>query len=240
MPGVRYGPDITDDAAEILDFVKDVQARMRKGLKINKRESTRYDKFKDVADKLFGVKSAQFDKGKFGDLAILAQYGGAKPRSKLAKSWRTGGQMKKSVTQEFVDRGVPGGRKAGSTKKPGDAWYLGRTNPKQLREVTARAQRRANRNGVSFGKTVIKPRTTKPDNFLANIDKLNIAKARTGSSDIANRPLGVTKVRKPGAPIRPPLPKSAITAAKRAAKGTKAARDLAGKGKKKTGGTRKK
>jgi hypothetical protein len=240
MPGVRYGPDITDDAAQILDFVKDVQSRLRKGLSINKRDKTRYDAFRDIADKVFGVGNKRFDKGQFGDLAVLAQYGGSKPRSKIAKSWRSGGQMKKSVTQEFIDRGVPGGRKAGSTRTPGDAWYVGRTNPKRLREATARAQRRLNRNGVTFGKTKIAPRATKPDNFLAQVDKLNIAKARTGSSDIVNRPRGVTKPRKAGAPIRPPLPKSAITAAQRAATGTKKARELADKGKKKTGGTRKK
>jgi len=240
MPGVRYGPDITDDAAQILDFVRDAQARMRKGLKLSKRDQGRYDAFRDIADKVFGVGNKRFDKGQFGDLAVMAQYGGSRSRSKIAKSWRTGGQMKKSVTQEFIDRGTPGGRKAGSTKTPSDAWYVGRTNPKRLREATARAQRRMNRNGATFGKTKIAPRSTKPDNFLAQVDKLNITKARTGSSDIVNRPRGTTSVRKPGAPIRPPLPKSAARAQQRerAKTGTKKARELAEKGK--TGGKRKK
>lgn len=238
MPGVRYGPDISDDAAQIMDFVTEVQSRIRKGQKISKRDSARYASYKGLAREMFGVSARNFDSGKFGDLAEMAKYGGSKHRSKIAKSWRTGGQMKKSVTREFEDRGLPGGRKAGSTKTPQGAWYVGRTRSKRFQELEARAQRRMSRNGVTFGKTRIGPRQTKPDNFLAQVDKLNIAKARTGSSDIVNRPRGVTQTRKPGSPIRPPLPKSAARAAQRerAARGKKAAASLAGKGK--TGGRR--
>lgn len=239
MPGVRYGPDISDDAAEILDFVKSAQERIRKGAKLSKRDGTRYDAFKQVARDIFGVSSRDFDKGKFGDLAEMAKYGGSKSRSKIAKSWRTGGQMKKSVTQEFVDRGVPGGRKAGSTGTPKDAWYVGRTRPKKFREIEGNIQRRMSRNGATFGKTRIAPRSTKPNNLLAQVDKLNIAKARGGSSDIVNRPRGVTTPRKAGAPIRPPLPKSAIRAAQRQSERAKNVKGAGKTGRGKTGGKRK-
>lgn len=239
MPGVRYGPDISDDAAQIMDFVQGAQARIRQGLKLSRRDQTKYDSYKSVARQIFGVRNSDFDKGKLGDLAEMAKYGGAKSRNKIAKSWRTGGQMKKSVTREFEDRGVPGGRKAGSTGTPKDAWYVGRTRTKKFRELEARAQRRLARNGATFGATNVKPRSTKPDNFLAQVDKLNIAKARSGSSDILNRPRGVTTPRKAGAPIRPALPKSAARAATRAraAEGKREATRLskAGKGRK-TGG----
>lgn len=240
MPGVRYGPDISDDAAQIVDFVQEAQARIRRGLKLSKRDQSRYDSYKTVARQVFGVSNSNFDKGKLGDLSEMAKYGGSKPRSKLAKSWRTGGQMKKSVTREFEDRGTPGGRRAGSTKTPQDAWYVGRTRSKKFRELEARAQKRMSRNGVTFGKTKIGPRQTKPENFLAQVDKLNIAKAGKSASDITNRPRGVTQVRKVGSPIRPPLPKSAARATQRAraAAGKKAARGLAAGGK--TGGRRKK
>jgi hypothetical protein len=240
MPGVRYGPDISDDAAEIVDFVKDAQARMRKGLKLSKRDTARYTSYKQIAKDIFGVGGDRFEKGKLGDLAEMARYGGSKPRSAIAKDWRTGGQMKKSVTQEFVDRGVPGGRKAGSSKTPEGTWYVGRTRPKKFRELEAKVQRRMNRNGASFGKTKIAPRSTKPDNLLAQVDKLNIAKARTGSSDIVNRPRGATTTRKPGLPIRPPLPKSAIRNAQRQRERAKNVKGAGSKGKGKTGGGRKK
>ena len=36
MPGVRYGPDISDDAAFILDTVKELQAKLRRGLTLSK------------------------------------------------------------------------------------------------------------------------------------------------------------------------------------------------------------
>lgn len=241
MPGVRYGPDISDDAAFILDFVKDVQSRMRKGVTVPKRDRDRYDAFKKIAKDIFGVGEARFDKGKFGDLAEMARYGGSKGRSNMAINWRTGKPMKKGVTQEFVDRGVPGGRKPGSSNRPGGAFYTGRTRSKGFREVEARTQRRMARNGATFGKVKIAPRSTKPDNFLAQVDKLNITKARGGSSDFLNRPQGAPgPVRKPGQVIRPPLPKSAIRNAQKQAQRAKKVKEAGKPTKGKTGGKRKK
>lgn len=244
MPGVRYGPDISDDAAFILDAVQTLQAKLRKGLTLSKDsgnkkgEATKLAEYKKLARDIFGVTARDFDKGKFGDLAEMAKYGGSKSRSKIAKSWRTGGQMKKSVTQEFVDRGVPGGRRAGSVKTPDSAWYVGRTRSKGFRNLEGKIQRRLNRNGTAYNGVPVRRGGAKPGNFLAAVDSLNITRARgktnaPGTSDIVNRPRGVAKGAKPGSSIRPPLPSSAIAAERRrrASEGTKKARELAGKGK---------
>jgi hypothetical protein len=234
MPGVRYGPDISDDAAYVVDKVKELQATLRRGGRLTKRQTTEYNNYARYAQDLFGVGRARFDKGQLGEMAEMARYGGSKSRSKLAKSWRTGGQMKKSVTQEFADRGG-GVRGRGSVKTPTGAggWYVGRTRPKKFRELEAKAQRRANRNGVTFGKASIRKGSVKADNFLAATDKLNVAKAGAQGSDIANRPRGVTgPVRKAGTTIRPALPKSAARAQQRARKRAVAGatRDLTNKG----------
>lgn len=239
MPGVRYGPDISDDAAYVVDKVKELQAILRRGGRLNKRQTTEYDNFAQYARDLFGVGRDRFDRGQLGELGEMARYGGSKSRSKLARSWRTGGDMKKSVAQEFADRGG-GVRRAGSTKTPTEAWYAGRTRPKKFRELEAKAQRRANRNGVKFGKASIAKGSVKPGTFLAQTDKLNVAKVGPQASDIANRPRGISTVRKTGASIRPALPKSVARAQQRARKKAVAGatKDLTNKGKK--GGGRKK
>lgn len=262
MPGVRYGPDISDDAAFIIDAVKELQAKLRKGLTLSKDrkgkrgEATILADYKRIAKDIFGVNEKDFDRGRFGDLAAMARYGADRDRSEFARSWRTGKPMKKGVTDEFVDRGIKGGRRAGSVNAPDTAYYMGRTRSKGFRNLEGKIQRRMNRNGTSYGKTTIPKRGTNKDNFLAQVDSLNITRARgkTSSkpqSDITNRPLKPAGGRgaAPGGSIRPPLPKNAIAAEKRrrAASGTKAARDLASKGKKpktagkpKTGGKPKK
>jgi hypothetical protein len=243
MPGVRYGPDISDDAAFVVDRVKELQEKLRRGGKLDKRELKNYERDAAYAKDLFGVGRDRFDRGQFGEMGEMARYGGSKSRSKLARSWRTGGDMKKSVAQEFADRGG-GVRRAGGAKTPQGAWYAGRTRPKKFRDLEARAQRRANRNGVRFGAASIAKGSVKPGTFMAEIDKLNVARARGGkkspgaTSDIANRPRGVTTVRKAGESIRPALPKSQIRAQQRARKRAVAGatRDLTNKGR--TGGRR--
>lgn len=260
MPGVRYGPDISDDAAFILDAVKEMQAKLRKGLTLSKDrksgdgrrikgEASLLADYKRIAKEIFGVNEKDFDRGRFGDLATMARYGGDKDRNAFAKSWRTGKPMKKGVTEEFVDRGLKGGRRAGSVRQPDGAFYLGRTRPKKFREVEGRIQRRMNRNGTAGfnGSKPIPKRAVNKDNFLASVDSLNITRARgkTSSkpqSDILNRPMkpagGVGA--RAGSSIRPPLPKNAIAAEKRrrAAAGKAAAKDLASKGKKPKGASK--
>jgi hypothetical protein len=235
MPGVRYGPDISDDAAYVVDNVKELQAKLRRGAKLTGRESTTYERFANYAQDLFCVSRAEFDRGRLGELGEMARYGASNYRSKLAKSWRTGGQMKKSVEREFAERGG-GVRGRGSVKTPTgkSGWYVGRTRPKRFRDLEASAVSRANANGVKFGRDGIRPGSVNPGNFRASIDRLNVAKARGGSSDITNRPRGVAgPVRKSGTTIRPSLPKSAARAQQRARK-----RAVAGATESLTGGGR--
>ena len=244
MPGVRYGPDISDDAAHITDFVKETQAKLRKGAKVGTQDRKKLDKYKQIAKDIFGVKPGDFDKGKLGDLAEMARYGGSKSRSKAAKSWRTGGTMKKSVSKEFADRGDTSGRKPGGVGAPADSWYAGRTRSKRFRELEGRAQRRMNKNGAKFGRDPIKKGTTKPGNFLSQVDKLNIARTSKSGSDLFNRPRGgkapAGRIRKAGGPIRPPKAKSnqkasqrSRTTAERAAAGRREADKLSKGGSKK-------
>ena len=244
MPGVRYGPDISDDAAHITDFVKEQQAKLRKGVKLRNQDSDKLAKYKQIAEDIFGVKPGNFDKGKLGDLAEMARYGGSKSRSKAAKSWRTGGTMKKSVSKEFADRGDTSGRKPGGVGAPADSWYAGRTRSKRFRELEGRAQRRMNKNGAKFGRDPIKKGTTKPGNFLSQVDKLNIARTSKSGSDLFNRPRGgkapAGRIRQAGGPIRPPKAKSnqkasqrSRTTAERAAAGRREAEKLSKGGSKK-------
>jgi hypothetical protein len=245
MPGVRYGPDISDDAAYVVDRVVALQEKLRRGLKLSKRESASLDGYASFATNLFGVKRRDFDKGKFGDMGEMALYGGSRSRSRLAKNWRTGQPMKKSVDAEFTDRGASS-RRSGSSKTPDDAWYVGRTRSKGFRELEAKAQERLNKKGFKFGKTTVAKGSTNSDNFLAQVDRLNVARTQKGVSSVANRPRGgvnpATRQRGSGQVIRPSLSKSKQRAEQRgrAKKGTDAARDLAAKGKKGGSSKRKK
>ena len=152
--------------------------------------------------------------------------------------------MKKSVSREFADRGDTSGRKPGGVGAPADSWYAGRTRSKRFRELEGRAQRRMNKNGAKFGRDPIAKGTTKPGNFLSQVDKLNITRASAGSSDILNRPRGGKapggRQLGPGRPIRPAKAKSnqkaaqrAKTPAERAAAGRREADKLAKGGSKK-------
>lgn len=235
MPGVRYGPDIADDAAYVMNNLVELNRKFRETGKRPKN----YNKFERLAHKIFGVKPSDIKKGKYGDLAKLATYstagrdsrGRAYKRGKLAKSWRTGKIMKRGLRQEFIKRGeTPSGRaargvrKAGRGKKGdiisgipgietqgrGGATYLGRTKTKQFDRLANAAYARAKKNKI-----------TKTAN-AAGIDTLNIA--RVGKF-LPGPGWGGTSSR-PGATIRPPKSKTAAAGAR--AK-TKAAVKGAGK-----------
>jgi hypothetical protein len=204
MPGVRYGPDISDDAAHILDFVKNVQERIRQGKKIGNRDSTRYKAYQKLALDLFGVYAKDFKAGRFGALEEMAKYGGDGSRNKIANNWRTGQQMKKSVDAEFEDRGTPDRKsRPGSSKTPQGEWYVGRTSTKRFRELNAQVAARANQKGVKFGKGVIKKGSVTEGNFKAGVDSLGIATVKGGGSNITNRPRGGTAIKGKGTSIRP-------------------------------------
>jgi hypothetical protein len=219
MPGVRYGPDIADDAAFIMNNLVQIRDMRKKGQKISKADALRETKMLKLAKDIFGVNQKDIDKGRFGDLGALAQYSVAgrnprgKPynRSKMAKSWRTGKVMKRKLRDEYIIRGEgPKGRQTADST-PGDpfggATYLGRTKTKKFDALAAKSYRRARKNGVQVGKA--KVRTSD----AAGIDSLNIA--RTGKY----LP-GLSGGQRDGRTIRPPKAKSAARASQRTRKNT--------------------
>lgn len=256
MPGVRYGPDISDDAAYVVDSVKEIQEKLRRGLKLGKGDRDKLDRFAKIAKSLFDVERTDFDAGRFGEMGEMARYGGgAGSRENVATNWRTGRSMVKGVDREFADRGSPD-KTSGSSKTPDGAYYVGRTRSKKFRELEARVAERINTGGVSFGRSRVAPGSVNQGNFTAKIDTLNVAKVRTAPRDLGTasrtqratslgaRPVGPGQARGAGTPIRPSKAKSKAKAQQRARKrvgdeGTKKARALAAKGSTKTKGATK-
>lgn len=75
MPSVRYGPDITDDAAKTMNRITDLQRTANKKTgKLTKRNQAALNKQKKIAQRLFGVSSRDIDKKKFGLMKDLAKY----------------------------------------------------------------------------------------------------------------------------------------------------------------------
>lgn len=126
MPGVRYGPDISDDAAYIMNRIvslQDIEADLKKaGRKLSKRDAALLKRNTDFAKKAFGLKDSDIKARRFGDMATLAQYSrdginlsrrkrGANgkwiyDKSKRAKFARKDGIIqKRSVRQEHDERG---------------------------------------------------------------------------------------------------------------------------------------
>lgn len=190
MPGVRYGPDISDDAAYYVDRVKEIQARIRAGRKIGKNDTKVLETAFLIAKNVFGVKKGDFDKGKLGDMAEMARYGGSKALSRRAKDSRTGKTMTKSVAQELLDRST-GKNSRGSRTKPAEGtFYQGRTRSKRFRGLEAAATRRMNRNGLEVGKRSVPRGGTNSKTFKDRVDGFQFAKTRDNSSDILNRVQG--------------------------------------------------
>jgi hypothetical protein len=247
MPGVRYGPDISDDAAYVVDSVKEIQEKIRRGLKLGRGDNDKLDRFAKLAKELFDVERTDFDAGRFGEMGEMARYGGGMgSRENVARSWRTGRSMVKGVDREFADRGSPD-KRSGSSKTPDGAFYVGRTRSKRFRELEARVAERVNTGGVSFGKARVAPGSVNSGNFIAQIDSLNVGKVRgtprdlgtasgtQRSSSLGARPSGPGQSRRAGTPIRPSKTKSKARAQQRARKrvgkeGTTKARELASKG----------
>lgn len=99
MPGVRYGADIADDAAQIYKGLKDIQDSLSKRQKLLKRkqqdlkkagkktksgrlakasmsapEKRRFDDLARKAKDMFGVTKADIKKGNYGDLYDMQKY----------------------------------------------------------------------------------------------------------------------------------------------------------------------
>lgn len=172
MPGVRYGPDITDDAAQMLNDILQFKDASKRAGKIDSDVRGRYNRAVKMAKQLFGLTDADIEKGRYKDLKTLARYGndargqGARipgrrnqtyKSQKLARNKRTGEIMKRTQMEEFRRRSVAAGDKTpkgrtvirpGTGRLPkqvrdvGGQTLLGRTNPKVLRDAVARFDRR--------------------------------------------------------------------------------------------------
>lgn len=123
MPGVRYGPDISDDAAYIMNRIvslQDIEADLKKaGRKLSKRDAALLKRNTDFAKKAFGLKDSDIKARRFGDMGTLAQYSreginlsrrkrGANgkwiyEKSKRAKFARKGGTIQKRTIKEEHD-----------------------------------------------------------------------------------------------------------------------------------------
>lgn len=218
MPGVRYGPDISDDAAWAVDRVKELQEKLRRGLKLRKKDEQRdYDRIAQFAEDAFGVSRDDFDAGRLGEMAEMARYGAANSRSNVAMSSRArfdenGNRlpprpMTKTVAREYAERGGQPRRAGSSTRTPGGEPFLtGRTISKRFELLEARARGRVAARGLAYGSKRIQPKTVNAGNFLAELDKVGIAKAAgaPGSSFIGQRGQGKgVRVIGKGASIRP-------------------------------------
>ncbi len=190
MPGVRYGPDIADDAAYIMNNLVSINKRQRelekKGKKLTAKQGRDKDKLAKLADGIFGVSRADIDQNKFGDMGKLAQYssygkstrGKAFKRSKMSKNKRTGRIRQREIAAEHLrrsDQKVNRGLGGEGNEKTGGASYLGRTKTKRYKELHNAAQARAAKNGVSH-----QGRTVKSNN-QESVDNLGVANVRGGS-----------------------------------------------------------
>lgn len=187
MPGVRYGPDIADDAAYIMNNLVSINKRQRelekKGKKLTAKQGRDKDKLAKLASDIFDVSRADIDNNKFGDMGKLAQYslygkstrGKAFKRSKLARNKRTGKIRQREIAAEHLRRSDQKVRRGVTSDESGGASYLGRTKSKRFKELHNAAQARAVKNGVSHqGRTVKGP-------SRESVDNLGIANARGGS-----------------------------------------------------------
>jgi hypothetical protein len=214
MPGVRYGPDISDDAAHIQnEIVSLLKLEKSRAGKLAKRDRTRLDKLTRLSKDLFGVDERSIRRGRYGDLGLLAQYSGLgrdprtgklRKREKLARSKRTGRIMKKDEAKENAERlaGIKSSSGTGGTRGvPGEAALLGRTAPKTFREAEERTWRRARSKGVGYNSQRI-PKGVDQAAFKGSLDKLNIARVRKDGQGPSyrdyQRPLkGSLSIRKP-------------------------------------------
>lgn len=146
MPGVRYGPDISDDAAQLMNTIVDLQDKVegRKAKKLSARDADTLRRASKLAKQLFGLSDADIKARRFKDMGVLAQYSpdgrilsgrkklkngkyqykGAK-RNKMAKNWRDGKLMKKKAGKEHMDRAydasTPGNYRTYTPSNPAQA-----------------------------------------------------------------------------------------------------------------------
>jgi hypothetical protein len=215
MPGVRYGPDIADDAAHIQNSLVELLKleKASKSGKLGKDNRKKLETNLRLAKQLFGVNESDIRKGKFRDLGVLAEYsdlgrnprtGTKRTRSKLARN-DAGRVFKKDMAREHADRmaGVKSSGTTGSRGLTGENTYLGRTAPKRYREARERAYRRARKGGVAYGRGGGIPKGTKVEMIPDKLDRMNVARTPSNTG-LSYRP-GTVRA---NLSVRPPLTKS--------------------------------
>lgn len=219
MPQVRYGPDITDDAARLMNNLTDFQKRARKKGKLTKRERAAYKRDRNIAKRLFGLTDKDIDRGNFKLMQQLAQYGvngrdkrgRAYKKNKYARNKRTGAIMRRSVKKESEIASL-GQRRRTYTKDSdqyGGASFLGRTTPKKLEQHLKQFDRlQKKRGGASYmGRRVKKIRPQ------AEGGKEDVTRLLGGGGRSKPSSLGAPRVN------RPRLVKQKASAASKRAKG---------------------
>jgi hypothetical protein len=230
MPGVRYGPDISDDAAYIYKGIVSLQKKEQalkrkaqaakkagkkvKGGTLNARDKAQYERFANMASDIFGVTKRDLKAGRFGDLYTLQQYsrdgvtkkGKQSKKYKVAKNKRTGKMKIKRDTKESLDRS-----EGKVTRRAGmGSSYIGATAPKAYRDASDRAfKRMKQRGGVRTGSGKRKKVTN-----AEGLDNLQIAK----------RPKPVGLLTGGGVKIRPQVLRPKKVKAPRAAASSKRAK----------------
>ena len=261
MPGVRYGPDIADDAAAIYTGLVDLGAR-EKSIKakskaakkagkvapagLNKKDKAKYDRLAKLATDIFGVSRADMKKGNYGDLYKMQRYstggktkkGAPSKGAKYAKDKRTGKLRKRSETTEYFKRD-PKGKTTRSQDRSGktNETYLGFTKPKAYREIEERAYKRMNAkkrggSGVRVGAKKVKV------SDRAALDRLGIARSR-GVGQVTAARNKTTRNMRPPVVKKAKKPKAAASAKRAKGAQGKTKKAVRGAGKTKPG-TRKK
>ena len=246
MPGVRYGPDIADDAAAIYTGLvelgakeKSIKAKSKaakkagksgKGGKLSKKDQAKYNRLANLATDIFGVSRADMKKGNYGDLYKMQRYSAAGGKTKkgapskgakYAKDKRTGKLRKRSETTEYFKRDTKG-KTTRSQDRSGKTTetYLGFTKPKAYREIEARAYERMNKKkrGGSGVRVGAKKRQV-PDR--AALDRLGIARSRGVVGQVTAARNKTTRNLRPPVVKKAKKPKAAASAKR--AKGARAA-----------------
>lgn len=215
MPATRFGPDVTDDAAYMINAIidyQDAQDAMRRGARINAREMQklreRANRMRELAKQLAGLSDDDIDNRRFGVLQKLSRYSNdgrtlgtrrynpatgrfeySKARGKkAARDWRTGGLLRRRVEEEFERRGQGGGRRSlRPDLAPGaDNRYVGATNPKQLQAAVAEFLKGVQGRQIQIGKKRVQIRSQ------IDMDNLGIAKrprpGQRGGAPVSRRP----------------------------------------------------
>lgn len=213
MPQVRYGPDITDDAARIMNDIVDLQKLRKQKGKLSQRQATYYKNQKNIAKRLFGLTDKDIEKGNFKLMKDLAQYGFG-GRDKRGRAYRKGKYARNKRDKTLRRRTVARESEIaslGKTKRTytedeapaGGATYIGRTVPKKLASHLQKFDRIQKRKGrASYqGRRVNKIRPYALGG-KEDINKLmgSVPKPKKPKPSTAKKP---TKPKKPPRPKRP-------------------------------------